>query len=241
MKLVLLMIFIFTGSLVVAEEKHKNIKNILEIEEVSIFPESETIRKTLTKYDKSGKKTETEYRVIKKDSSPDNAHKFYIYDENGKNIQTELYDSNKQLITKSVFEYDHDGNVLKETNIDSTGEEFYKTSYYYDKSGKLLKIFYNPNSNENTKTLLIYDDTGKLIEEQSFVIDGNYQVSKSLYKYNEQGAKTELVDYERPFEGSGRKYVYQYKDGFLIKEIYYNLTDNKEKLIMTTEYFYSFY
>lgn len=169
-------------------------------------------------------------------------YKEYIYDENGRLIETKgqwgsstiyTYDENGKLLSAvdaygngDTYEYDEDGNLLTKTTSQ------WASTYVYDANGKLIAIKSNYEDREGTYT---YDENGKLISSTDgwgntttyeYDDQGNL-IHKAIswgeeetYTYNENGKLTSVTDQY----GSTITYTYD-ENGRVISETKEDLTN----------------
>ena len=81
------------------------------------------------KYDNDGNKIES--NVYDKDREPISKIKFK-YDDDGNKVEENMYEINGELIAKFQFKYDDDGNRVEENSYDKNGELYLKRNYKYD-------------------------------------------------------------------------------------------------------------
>jgi hypothetical protein len=138
----------------------------------------QNLAKVIYTNDKNGNVTSKTYyntagNVVKRE--------FFFYNENGKAIGYEKYNSGK-LISKESYSYDDSGKI-KEINY--TGG---RTEYIYDDDNKLTeKIVYNTSNTVFSRSKYEYDNR-KLTDETISGMDGAV-IGKILYTYDERGSQ----------------------------------------------------
>ena len=135
----------------------------------SITAENSDSSKTETSYDKEG-------NVIGK----------ALYDENGKKISEEKYDSVGSVISKDEYSYDKDGNITEKIVYDENGKKISEEKY--DSDGSVIsKNEYSYDGNVTEK--IVYDENGLKQSGEKYDSDGSV-ISEDTYVYNSDGTYT---------------------------------------------------
>ena len=186
----------------------------------------------------------------------------YDYDSNGRvSIKTNINDT---VSSVTYYQYDELGYVCKEETKTKSGDFISCLIYENDNSGKVLKIsVLDKNGSVQTETINLYDDDGRITQEQvdgqiikNYVYDnnGNYTVtfpgSDRYSKYDKNGNILESVD---SFSSTTYSYAndllsevlmtvndviykttYEYTNGCVTKQV--NYENNEISLVYTYEY-----
>ena len=150
----------------------------------------------------------------------------YAYDDAGNISEQKCYDESGELINTITNEYDENGNVIKSQDVNSDGSESSVLTYKYDSNGYLIEIYSDYGDGEYEKDLYKRDAAGRELEYKfvSGTKDGETEVQKLEYEYDEYGNLTHEVMYSMGNKLGENKYVYTY-DGsgkVLKKETYTN-------------------
>ncbi len=108
--------FDFIGSYVVYEDIFNRENS------VAFLDESGTQLGFITyQYDKNGRKTKEIISKYNENNAKGVAFGIYHYDDGGKHIKTEIYDSSEKLIVYFVNEYGNDGSFIRKVRYDASG------------------------------------------------------------------------------------------------------------------------
>ena len=145
--------------------------------------------------------------------SEDYLHNFaFVYEK-----ETEkLYDSSGKFAGHYNRQLDKNGNLTLVTFYDRNGKFSSKTTYRYDKNGNLVyeNFYFGGGTAETVK--YNYDDNNNLIEEAHYDVS-NKVTSKFTHKYDNNGRKTNTVEYSNHDSEYELFYAYEYdENGFLI-------------------------
>jgi hypothetical protein len=221
---------------------NQNVKNVKQMVEAITFPDNPQVRETVTRYDRQGRIGEVEFTVRRESGKTETFMETYVYSGDGRTAEVSQSRPDRAQGVKERISFDANGRKTQIVSYDTDGTDFYRTTFKYDGEGSLVQVSHYPNSNENTVTSYVYDKTGRLIADDTRVLDGDYSVGKSTYMYDKRGLLTVLKTEEIPFEGSGTTHVYGYDDkGLLVEDRYYRVEGMKEILVQTARYSYAFY
>lgn len=117
----------------------------------------------------------------------------YLYDSDGKMIESKSYDFSKNLLSKSFFEYNHNGNVAS-INWYNKYNLINKTIFKYDnKKNKIATNSFYPDG--ILQSVNKYNIEGKILENHAYHQD-SAALFKYFYKYNFQGDLVEIKYYK---------------------------------------------
>lgn len=164
--------------------------------------------------------------------SADAAEIKYEYDENGRKIKTNYFDSQNVIIAQETYEYDSDGKCIKCDVFTSENGELslnFGFVYEYNSEGYISKIIDNKGMIEE----YLYNENGLCVKESVFS-DGALSIETSFY-YNDSNRliKTESTSKDNC------EYCYD-SNGRLVKEIYdwyvvdYEYTDDNTAKVYAT-------
>ena len=107
------------------------------------------------------------------------------YDDLGNIVETIEYDENGKIKERYLFEFD--GKLVKEKIKFASDNFLYKETYEYNANDQLIKVLKEqPKGTKVISNIYIYDDEGRLIEEQWFD-DHPTENSKKTYFYDKKG------------------------------------------------------
>jgi hypothetical protein len=148
------------------------------IERSSLYRSNERVyNKKVNSYDTSGRKTDSKY-----------------YAEIGSEPSVEL-----KLRLTTVFKYDDSGNVVEELEYNGEGKLSATTVKKSDPKGNVLEVSgkipmgiigLGPSDPAYLREFFKYDDTGRLIEKQSFLADVKVPLEHRLFEYNAENRLT---------------------------------------------------
>jgi hypothetical protein len=104
-------------------------------------------------------------------------HKFKVitqnYDQNGRIIETIIYNVDGSVKSIGKNTYDNKGNKIEESGYTASNVLLFKTTYVYDKNGAVLtKSIFNSQNTLLDKSRYSYDDKGNILEEKQYNGDG---------------------------------------------------------------------
>ena len=162
--------------------------------------ESRRVLMTIETYDRAGNKTE--WDAYKGDERPMRA--LFSYDEEGRVINDEWYNSAEDLIAKTTYTYDEKGRLIEEETSNGL-----KTLYSYDsRNNRVLRRTYDLATSEggrrfgdaNVNVRYSYDKHNNLIRVASFKRSGSrvwnpeLQAHRIVYSYDSnRRIKTQTV------------------------------------------------
>jgi len=145
----------------------------------------------------------------------------YIYDENNRNTETILYNSDGSVFRRDTFIYgeneiqqinynadstvnssntyllDENGNTIERKGYDADGNLTITEVNSWDASGNILESqMYDASGNLNSKVTFSYDANGNLLEQAGYYPDGSGGVSlqiKYTYTYNSLNQRIEWL------------------------------------------------
>lgn len=144
----------------------------------------------------------------------------FEYDEEGNILFEKCYSEDRDYVwSTDEYKYDKNGNLIEKISVDEGDKLSY--FYEYDEAGNNIVIRRISDYGNMDKTILEYDEEGKLITEKSYDVGEVEPKSTKYYEYNNKGQLiTTIENYS-----SGQTYTYTYdynKNGELIrKEEYY--------------------
>ncbi len=186
----------------------------------------------------------------------------YDYDSNGK--LSSMTNTNETVSSVTYYQYDELGYVCKEETKTKSGNFISCLVYENNDTGKVLKMSaLDQTGTVQTETINLYDDDGRIIQEQvdgqiikdyTYDSNGNYTVtfpgSDRYSKYDKNGNILESVD---SFSSTTYSYsnnllsevlmttddviyktAYEYTDGCVTKQV--NYENNEISLVYTYEY-----
>lgn len=211
----------------------------------------EPVIQYITLYDKKGSDIQwDEYneegkfdnRIVNKYGTNNNKIEIYKYDSNeelvsktvnsyeGKDIvESNTFEPEGKLIEKEISKYDDSGYSINSTKYDSNGKMLSKASYVNDKIGNAIEMhFYRPGKGTSV-VKATYDDNNNMIEEIWHDYDGRVE-QREIYTYDENNnEKTRII-----YNSEGRldiKFVHYYDaNGNQLKTIEYNEADEPNLL-----------
>ncbi|HUH72766.1 MAG TPA: hypothetical protein VLZ75_00025 [Chitinophagales bacterium] len=197
-------------------------------------------------------------------------HDLYVVLDKNQNVtERRKYDSDGNLVYKTIYIYDKGGNITEEKERNGGF-----TNYFYDKNGYLIQQDINHGSGSSQKWIYLNDNKGNKIEMKEFDFyntlkytniynydengnqiefleyDKNHDLqSQVIFKYNEIGKKSEIYSsrkslimgkYDLYYGTFKSKYTYVYDEkGNVVLEMRYGKTDENET-ILKLEYFYEY-
>ena len=146
----------------------------------------------------------------------------HVYDENGRDIETTHYDSDKlsyKLISEynsfgevSVsykynengrlwetigYEYDNNGREIKETNtyhyVDGTKKTGTILTYGYGEKADTTYLYYPNNGGFDRKSISEYDSHHNIVKITNIYANGDTDVLEYIHEYDSKGRTTKLV------------------------------------------------
>lgn len=116
----------------------------------------------------------------------------YVYDDTGKQIEKNWYDSDGDLESKTKFLYDEKGNLIETDFYESDGSFDGKIMYTYDEKGnEIERKDYMSGGSLYSKVKSIYDDNGNKIKSSQYQSDGSLDVHEK-YVYDKNGNRIEV-------------------------------------------------
>lgn len=109
----------------------------------------------------------------------------YIYDDENKLIEKNIYESDGNLFQKIKFVHDDNFNVIEENHYDEQGNLETKILNKYDKSNKLIEILQYNKDEKTFQNIIVYDSNGNKIKDTRYDKKENKIVRDEFYKYDE--------------------------------------------------------
>lgn len=112
---------------------------------------------------------------------------YYMYDENGDQIETRVYDNLKNILKdKLLSHYDNRGNVLKSLWYKYDTTLYVTCEFKYDDYNNLIELInHESNPEGDTKTTYKYDERNNKIEDIVYNSKGEI-IDKHIYIYNQK-------------------------------------------------------
>lgn len=135
------------------------------------------------------------------------------------------------LLGKTTSTFDTSGNEIEKIQFSSNGKTQTESQFFYDENHHINKTK-TKKINEQSHTIYNYEYSGNEQIEREYNQDGE-EILKNIYKYNEQGQRTEKEIFNIKDEASKEKYVYlydnkgnwieydKYKDTALVNKTFY--------------------
>lgn len=147
---------------------------------LSYLPSGEITQKRIYEYDEQG-------NALVKDYNKDGKHQYtykYIYDKNGKLIESNNFDSDGKRTDKRVTQYDTEGNKIITLHYDENDSIEWKWTYTYENNGKKVTLkAIKPDNSISWINIYTYDDNGNEIEDNT--VDANGKISTArAYQYD---------------------------------------------------------
>jgi len=139
-----------------------------------------------------------------------------IFNTNGNNIETIIYNSDGSLFQKHINKFDKNANEVEKNIYDSNNSLKWKYLIKYDDKGnKIEENYYSSDGNLHSKETYKYDNEGNKIEENYYSLEpisGSESVhTKWTFKHNDQNKTTEWY-YHTPGYEPLLNYIYKYDD-----------------------------
>ncbi|GGH01667.1 hypothetical protein GCM10007415_42230 [Parapedobacter pyrenivorans] len=133
-------------------------------------------------YDEKGNKLK---EVLKADNRT--YFEVYLYDENGRKIKTEQYESYLQRTVdkRTTFLYNNKDSLILKTEFNERGNISRDTIIYDEKGRKTHRLSFYDTNKRSTYNKFKYNQNGKLIDRSTFNSDGTLQ-SRETYEYDEK-------------------------------------------------------
>lgn len=161
------------------------------------------------------------------------APKYFInkYDDHGRLVYAECFDSAGKLIYYRTQEYNEAGQIVRQELV----RDGNSTAYEFDiKENETIRYYVVNGERQNAMTITY--ESGVVVREYSGD-DTNYV--DTTYTYNEDGLLIEKISFFSRTGGANR-YTYEYdEDGNLIVEKKYSIYENGETTCSETTYTYS--
>ena len=160
-----------------------------------------------------------------------------IYNPDGYETETDIYNSNGQV--EYIYTYDYKNNLRVKTTRyapDGKADKYY--TYTYNKfKNKIKSTRYNMSKDMDKYYTYEYDDIGNLIKETWYDKTGNEEY-KIEYEYDDDGEKTTAKTYNKD-DDLIYKYKFKYDSkGNIIEEEKYDSDGDKVGII---QYIYRYY
>lgn len=157
----------------------------------------------------------------------------YDYDENDSILKHTYYSKSyfdAEIGGSYEYKYDIKGNMTEMLSRDLSGKQNLKYTYEYNNNGKLLKeSHYDANNKLEQISSYKRDQNGNTLEfhQKNF----HYKDSKSLYKYNEKGNKTETIELDENNNLIKKSKYYYNDENSVVKSLIYNSSNKLEKKV----------
>lgn len=202
----------------------KLVKNLDELEREYISSERITsIEKIKFDYDNNGKLSNRE-KLSK-----------IVYDENGFQKETIIYNKEENISFKYVYQYIK-GRRVKTLRYNAEGVYDKTYTYAYNKQGNKIRSESLSNDGALEKFYIYeYNDESKLIKDIWFDQNGKKEYMIT-YEYDKKGRKESSYSYNEEDELVA-KYVYRYDDeDNIVEEVRYGAEDNVQGIIQYVYY-----
>ncbi len=183
-----------------------------------VFDEDDSIRKTsneLWYYDINGNGHQVEDTYF---NDKGKEHQKISYKYNDKWELIERVSSSGSYFSRDIFKYDETGKETEKTSYsDNTFES--RICTHYDSKGNILEVVeYDSNGIAVAGNIYEYDSSGRLIMFNDNIELGNYE----MYRYDENGLKTEMIlYYSKPYKFLEKRIDKYNKAGKVVERIYY--------------------
>lgn len=195
MKNIIFLLLVFIGLDAFAQSEYFYFFNAADYEAIPLNRKSASIRK------KNHVKTMTEMIVVYKKGKENikkNKKIVSSFDENGRLILTESFNSDDELVQRTTYVLNDSGLVLEKKITNAKGKILYQLSKTYNPEGMIIDYTFISNGKVKSRYTTKYD--GKLLIERSvFKKDGTTLKSRLEYIYQTDGQ----LKITRQYNGKG--------------------------------------
>lgn len=183
MKISIFLLLLLMGLSAGAQSEYFYFFNAAEYESVPLFRKATELRK------RNNVRTMTETTIVYKKgkiNAKKNRKKVSSFDENGRLIQSELYNNDGELLQKTSYVLNDSGLVLEKKIVNGKGKIVYQLNKTYNPEGMILDYTFISNGKIKTRYTSIYN-TKWLTERSSYKKNGTAIKTKLVYVYQADG------------------------------------------------------
>ncbi|QZT37450.1 hypothetical protein K5X82_00815 [Halosquirtibacter xylanolyticus] len=119
-----------------------------------------------------------------------------VYDNNGLCVEKQNYSLQEGLMNKSIFTYDTRDNCIAQEDYDAEANLEYRYTYRFDHDNRCVEEKrYTSESHLISKLLMRYDNHGQCVERSYFNADNQLDYKLS-FDFNQNGYRSQRISYD---------------------------------------------
>jgi hypothetical protein len=166
------------------------------------------------------------------------------YDRKGRHIRDYYYDRFGDLTKYTSHWYDSEQRKAESITYDSSDVILDRTTYDYDrKTGKLFRLTIRSTGDNGTKTVVLYDGTGRETNRCNYSGKDNSISSRSTFLYDDKGDVVQEVKFNAE-ENRTRRWVTRYeydRKGNPVKSMMTEALETTEIPVLLTRFEYVYW